>query len=414
MFVSFTIPVLVPKVPAIEQLSGPLQREALLRWVPHLRKLQRLELWIGRSLNGNDVQEAIYAHCPQFHALSIFSWEDPNERDSSSASEADVELGQFLSGLQSDSLTFFEIIQQCGIAEMTCQALAQHSRSLRELKLCLEKDSIPNLLLLHSCNQLQKLKIEISGGAMDEKMAEEPVLIELTSWLNDCPNLRSVELHNVGFAPKLLTPVFQSKTVQLEDLDIKALSTWNTSSWYSMKDHRDFHLSLGNQKKLRNLSLVGDATDVTRDDNDALVQSVCQCKELRRLKLRGVSEYLSEEAVISLLAILHQLEELYIHGLTLTNDVLDSVVTHPYLKSICFMDLTFFTFQGLLSFVERLDDSKHGFELSVNMASTDHLLSDQEVHMIQQLLYDKVGGKFDYVAHRDPDALSSDYSLESD
>lgn len=400
---------LVPKIRGVEKLSGPFQPEAFLRWVPHLHRLQRLELWIGTALRGDDVQQAIYSHCPEFSALSIYTWQDPNSTSQFplDSNEADVELGRFIAGLPQQSLTYFENIRQCGIGHTTCQALAKHNKSLKELRLCLEKEAISSLLLLQSCTNLTKLKLDVAGVAVDENSTKEDTLTELTDWLKECTHLQSIEFEEVGFAPKLLAPLLRRKDILLEDLDVKA-----SRNWYSMRDSRDFHQSLATQNRLRNLSLFGDAADVTSDDNDALIDSVCQCHELRRLKLRGVSEYVSEEAVIRILAVLRKLDEVYIQGLNLGDNVLESVATHPRLQSVCFMDLTSFTFPGLLAFVERLDDSKQNFELYINMASTEHLLSDEEIQMIRQLLYDKVGGKFDYVPFRDPGA--SDFSGDSD
>lgn len=400
---------LIPKSETLEQLSGPFQPEAFLRWIPSLRELQRLELFIGTALKGKEVHQAIYKSCPRFNSLSIFSWIDPNMavQTNYDPSEADRELAAFFLGMTHNSLTTFESIRSFGISDQTCSALAHHAESLQELRMCLEKEAIPSLLLLRGCTKLRTLKLDIAGLAIDENSAKEDDLTELTSWLKDCNSLQSIEFLDVGFAPRLLTPVFESKSVALDELDVKA-----NRAWYSMKDNQQFHRALATQKALRTLSLFGDAAGVTYDDNQTLIDSVCQCTKLRHLKLSGVSEYFSEEAVIRILTVLSNLVEVYIHGLNLTDNVLEAVATHPRLRSIYFMDLTTFTFEGLLEFVEKLDRGKKNFELGINMANTEHLLSDEEVQVIRQSLYHKVEGKLDYVPHRDPDM--SDYSLESD
>ena len=400
---------LIPASKSVEQLSGPFQADAFLRWIPNLPFLQRLELFIGTSLKGKNIHEAIYENCPKFNGLSIFSWMDPGVvgQLKYDPDEADRELGAFLAGLPFNNLTIFENIRQFGLKDHFCRSLAKHSESLTELRLCIEKDTITHLIWLRRCTKLRRFRLEIAGTIVDENSIEKDCLDELIDWLQECSDLQSVELSDVGFAPHLLIPLCESEDISLEDLDIKALR-----SWYSMKENRQFHTSLGHQTKLKNLSIFGDATDVSSDDNDTLVESVCQCKQLRRLKLRGVSEYFSEEAVIRLLTVLTDLQEVYIHGLMLGDNVLEAVATHPKLRTICFMDLTVFTFEGLLGFISILDESKQNFELAINMASSDRQLSDEEIQMVRQSLYDKVQGKLDYVPWRDQDA--SDFSLESD
>ncbi|KAL9049298.1 MAG: hypothetical protein Q9162_007291 [Coniocarpon cinnabarinum] len=400
---------IVPKTDTLQQLSGPFEATALLKWIPHLPRLQRLELWLGRALLGTDVQMAIYNHCPHFNALSISNWVDPHSpiRATLDPNEADTQLGAFLSGLPEDSLAFFENIWAIGIGEKTCSSLARHARAMRELRLCVEKEAIPHLLLLKDCTSLEKVKFEITGTNVDENAIKQDDLLALEAWLRNCQNLRSIEFFEAMFAPTVLTPVLESKDVHVEELKIQA-----SRSWYAMKENRQFHQSLGRQKSLTSLSLFGDAGEVISDDNSALVEAICQCQNLKHLKLRGVSEYFSEAAVISILISLPLLEELYIQGLNLGDAVLDYVAAHEHLKSICFMDLTSFSFEGLLDFVEKLDESKSNFELSISMASNETLLGEEEVVLIRRALYDKVRGKLEYQAFRDADA--SDFSVTSD
>ena len=400
---------IIPNTDTIEQLAGPFQSPALLRWVPSLRRLERLELWVGRALMGKDVQQAMYDHCPQLNNVSIYSWPDPSSLGQVPIDpfEADKELGSFLHGLPENSLESFENIRQCGISQSICSGLARHAPSLTDLRLCVEKEAIPHLLLLKDCVNLQRVKFEVAGVNLDENSIKQEELTGLTAWLRDCHRLQSLEFFEAAFAPTVLTPVLQSNDIRLEELSIRSLR-----SWYAMKNHRSFHQALANQKALNTLSLFGDAAEVIHDDNSALVDSVRQCKQLKHLKLRGVSEYLNETAISELLVALPQLEELYIQGLNLGDEILDYVAVHPELRSICFMDLTSFSFEGLLSFVGKLDTSKRNFDLAIQMASNEALLSDEEVQVIRQALFDKVGGKLDYVPFRDADA--SEFEGESD
>ena len=380
-----------------------------MRWLPHLHNLQRMELFVGTTLRGVDVQQAIYRQCPKFNALSIFNWLDPSVIGQSDVGEhdADTELGSFLSGLPSSSLVSFENIRQCGLRDTFFTGLGKHCEALTEIRLCVEKDAIPSLLLLRRCTQLQKFKLEVAGEQTDENTLTSEVLTELVEWLKDCVQLQVMELLEVGFAPKLLKPLFEGRSVQLQELDVKA-----QKSWYNMKESRNFHKSLATQCNLKSLSLFGDASEVENEDNETLVASICACTRLRHLKLHGVSELFSEAAVMRILSSLQEIEDLYVHGLGLGDDVLTPVANHPQLRSVCFMGLTRFSFEGLLTFVQNLDQNKGAFELSVNNASTEDLLSDDEISLVRQELKDKVNGRFDYVPLRDPDA--SDFSVESD
>jgi hypothetical protein len=55
---------------------------------------------------------------------------------------------------------------------------------------------------------------------------------------------------------------------------------------------------------------------------------------------------------------------------------------------------------GLLDFISRLGPGNQGIRLSVDMADTDTLLSEDELTLVRENLAEKVGGTLEYMALR--------------
>lgn len=58
----------------VEELTGEFSSAAFLRWLPHLPRLQRLELYDGESLANDGTHQALYKYCPGFDSLSLLRW----------------------------------------------------------------------------------------------------------------------------------------------------------------------------------------------------------------------------------------------------------------------------------------------------------------------------------------------------
>lgn len=376
---------LVSKTQLLEQVSGKLSSGAFLKWVPNMPRLKRLELYHGEVLADQEVHKAIYEHCPQFEALSIFQW---------LGSESDHQLGSFIGGLPNQMLKDLTTYSACGVAMETCLALNNHGKSLRKLELNFGPDAVPALALLKECTSVESLHLEIPGS-VDLENTHKEVFLELINWLGECRNLREITLTEFKSGPAVLTPLLLSDVVHLEEVSLNA-----HNSLYSVKDNREFHKALSHQKTLQTLCLRGDAEEVVRDDIDAIIDSVCQLSNLKKLELRGVADYFSDAELIRTLTPLSELEEVYIGGYGVSDAVLSTVSSLKKLRAMNFVAITSFTCDGLLEFVDALGPGNDALHVSVDNADPQSLMTDEEVALVREALAAKVGGRLDYIPLR--------------
>lgn len=381
--------------PTLDTISGELVSSALIRWAPRLPSLKSLELYDGIPLEDDLVHATIREHCPKFNSLSIFRW---------TAEDRDHKLSKFISAIRPQSLQFFEAITDIGASAETFLALNTHSKSLKELRLCVSNDSIPHLALLNGCTALESLYIESRHGNIDLASAHNDVFLELQTWLQNCQSLRSLTFDQIQSASTLVTPVLLSPSIQLTHLTIDP---------YIPKDNQLFHQALTHQRNtLQHLSLTGETEGMYRDDIDILVESLTKLTNLKELRLYLVQEVFHDEHLIPIFRALTLLDDIYITGMEIKDEVLDSVATLPYLKSVEFSGISKFTADGLLQFIERLGPGNKGIRLMVDMADPETLLSDDTVNLIRETLLEKAGGRLEYIPWRDPNI--SEFEGDSD
>jgi len=369
----------------LEQIAGEISSGALLKWVPHLKRLKYLDLYDGNALADTEVHKAIYKHCPHFETLSICQW---------AGTGSDEKLGSFISGLPSQMLRELTTISGCGVSLQTCTALNNHGQTLQKLELDFGFEAIPALALLKGCTNVRVLHLEISA-TVDMAETHKEVLTELINWLNSCTSLREITLTEFMCGPTILTPLLLSEEIRLEEVSLNAVR-----NLYNGGEHRDFHLALAHQKTLKTLDLRGNAEDMVRDDIDALVDSVSQLVNLQSLKLHGLADYFSNPEIIRCLAPLTNIEEVYIGGWNVTDSVLTTVATLKKLHTLNFAAITAFTCDGLLSLVEKLSSGQDGFHLSIDDADPMRMINEEEVKLIHESLQAKVGGTLDYLPLR--------------
>ena len=375
---------LTPKTPLLEQLSGDFSPAAFLSWLPRLGRLQCLELWDGEVLADGRAHAAIYKHCPTFNSLSIYQW---------GSTQSDYQLAAFLAGLPPQSLKYLQTISRCGVSLETCQALNNHGQSLKYLHLTFTIDAVPALALLKSCTSIESLYLEIQSSW---DLTPGHVIKDVVAWLGECKNLHEMSLTDIRAGPDILTPLLLNETIHLRGISING----QQDCLYSMKDNRNFHLALAHQKSLHSLCLRGDSEDVFRDDVDALVDSIIPLRNLRKLELRGVSDHFRDENIIRVLRSLDQLEEVYISGFGISDNILDTVASLRYLQRITFNASSEFTAKGLLNLIAKLGLGNDGFLLSIDMADPKSLLTDEELSLVRGALSNKVKGRLDYIPIR--------------
>ncbi|KAF2016299.1 hypothetical protein BU24DRAFT_422638 [Aaosphaeria arxii CBS 175.79] len=381
--------------PMIEVISGKLVSSALVRWAPRIPRLQTLELEDGVPLEDELVHASIQQHCPHFSSLSIFGW---------AAQERDHKLSTFLSALRPQSLRSLETIRDIGVGAETFLALSTHSKSLKELELCISEDALPHLSLLQGCTALENLRIEDTLGTTNLEKTQNDVFLDMVSWLRNCSNIRRISFSRLQSASAIITPLCLDPTIKIRQLELN-------QGAYVPKDCQTFHQALANQaSSLEDLSLTGDTDGMFRDDIDIIVDSLKQLTQLRELKLVLVQEVFHDEHLISILGNMKLLEDVYITGMEIKDEVLDCVAKLDNLKSVSFSGISKFTTDGLLEFVSELGPGNRGIRVMVDMADPETLLSDEEVNLVRESLWEKAGGTLEYIPFKDPNVPDFDES----
>ncbi|KAK4993153.1 hypothetical protein LTR50_000639 [Elasticomyces elasticus] len=384
-----------PMLEAItEPAVGDVFSTTLSRWAPRLTRLRSLQLWDGKALGNETTRNLLYAHCPMLELLSLYQWQH---------ADADHHLAEFISGLQPNKLVAFENLSVAGIGAETCVALNAHGKSLNSLKLLLTNDGLPALGLLQGCTALESLELTDMLGSTNLEETENETFLDIVTWLRNCHGLRELALTNFKSAPAMLTAAFMERAFQLEKLQIKA----SAGSAYVVAENQDFHVALAEQQGLHSLFLSADPDPPTRDDIEILCSSLFALKDLRELKFTRIADYFSDTEIIRIAQNLTNLEDIYIGGTRVTDRIWDSVAGLKNLKSITLSAITRFTVGGLLGFIEKLGPGNRGLVVSVDFGDPDQALSEDEQTLIRDRLADTVGGRFEYILLRDPDA--SDY-----
>lgn len=372
--------------PMLEALTEPTNSNifssVLSEWAPRLSHLKSLDLWDGKALANEDLQKQLHEHCPNLSSLRIYS---------SLNDDADHAIATFISGMQKNTLTYFENISSCRIGAETCLALNHHGHSLQSLKLGLAADGLPALALLQGCTSITTLALAASTGTLDLKATQNDVYLEMVEWLRNCTSLREVSLTNFVSAPDLLLPVLQSKDIKLQKLQINA----NEGGMYVVKDHREFHQALSQQAGLQRLLLRADPDPVVRDDIDTLIDAFTSLKELRELSLFRISDYFSDSHIGMLAISLPSLEELYVGGYGISDAVFSSLTELKNLKVITFSGITTFTEAGIMSFVEKLGPGNRGLVLAVDNADQDTAIPQESQDTIRNAI-SQIDGRFEY------------------
>ena len=290
-----------------------------------------------------------------------------------------------------NTLQTLQTISDVGASAETFHALNNHGKSLEDLRLCLSNEAIPHLSLLKGCIALKTLRIEDSQNTIDLEATEHDVFLDTISWLQKCSDLQRLSFSKLQSGAAIITPVLLEEKIQLTSLEIDS---------YTLKDHKAFHQALVHQQSsLRILFLNGDTEGMFRDDLDILVEALRQLHQLRDLHLI-LPEVLRDDHLKTIVADLTLLEDLYVSGLELNDEVLPHLASLPNLRTVTISGISKFTMDGLLDFIAKLGPGNQGIRVSVDMADTDTLLPEEEVTLVRDNLMEKVGGTLEYMALR--------------
>lgn len=380
----------------LEELQGDasLPMNMLPTWVSRFSRLKSLKLWDGSILNG-DVARAINTNCPNFSVLTLYYC--------FGGDQIDEDFSDFISGLRPQSLQTLQVTSNNELGAQAFLSLSNHSASLKELTIGnLRPGSIQDLSLLAACTALEDLNLQDNTGTVMLERDLHGIYVEILAWLTSCKKLKNIRLAHFSDGPSLLTAVCLSSAITLQSLSLVH---------YELVGNSAFHTSLAAQPYLETLELRADADSATRDDIDTLITSLCQLKELKDLKLLEISDFFSNAQIQQLAVSLPALEYLSIAGYGIDDSIFPALSTLYNLRSMAFHAMSSFTFTGIMSYIECLQPSNTGLQLSVMCAIEGSELTPEEQKTINEAIAAKVDGRFDFVLFREQD---SDFDSLSD
>ena len=308
-------------------------------------------------------------------------------------SDADATLAGFLDDVRPQSIESLEVFSGSTIASKSFHSLGCHSETLTELALkCLSADAMQSLNILKGCTNLTSLSLAESPGSItDLEHRHNDVFLEVVVWLQECTNLKSVQLSHFYSGPALLTPVLLEKTIHLRELELDG---------YSMTPAKTFHRALAHQTSLRSLCLKGEGDETGPEGYNILVDSLCQLVNLTDLRLKEIADYFNDEHICKLARSLPKLEVLVTGGWNITDAVLRELPVLSSLKMLQFNAITKFTAQAIMEFVLSLGYGNMGFVLAILMADMESDLAPHEKQLITETLAQQVKGRFDFMLLR--------------
>ncbi|KKY29161.1 hypothetical protein UCRPC4_g00130 [Phaeomoniella chlamydospora] len=426
----------------LEELGGHrVTSSQLPNWVRCLPRLEAIRIWSGAALK-DGAGGAIRETCPNFKALTIFAWREP---------DADEGFAFFLSELSANTLQHFETISPSQIAGQSFSALSEyHGSSLQSLKLAaLSEPAIKSLDKLSFCTAIRTLSLEDFSGAIRLDETQNDVFLAVIRWLSSCRDLANLDFNRFTSAPAILASVLEPASAltggttdsiaptssstppppPLSHLGIENYSFLHPSS-------SNFHSLLPNlSSTLRSLSLKADGEDAMPADLDILVNSIRCLTRLQSLYLKDISDNFTNDHIIQLACSLPNLVELWTSGAEITDAVLPALNTLRKLKVLQMYATTQFTFDGILEFIHNLqsiendgqtdiiyhgtlegplDGGNKGFSLLIMNAEVGWGLNETQQAMLRSEIETRVGGRFDFTLWRGESANQGRWIGEHD
>lgn len=373
--------VITASTPLLEELSGKIENDALLRWIPRVPHLRLLNLWYGGALVG--AGPLLRQHCHAFKTLSLWGW---------AHEDADQKFADFLNEINPQTLESLEIFSYASIGAESFLALSCHGDSLKELKLgSINASAMQSLNMLAGCTNLTTLLLtDATNRSVDLKNAHNDVFLEMVAWLTSCKKLRSVTFRNLRGSQDLLTPMLLENDIHLISLELKG---------YAMADAGDFHQALANQPSLQELQLQGDSDEVG-DGVATLVESLSHLVNLTDLRLQDVSDYFTDEVIGRLARSLPKLEGWWTSGWGVTDAIWRDVANLKWLRRLDMAATSRFTAHGILDFILNLGPGNKGLVLAIMMADVDCDLTEGEQTMIRETIAANIDGRFEFQLQR--------------
>ncbi|KAL8861509.1 MAG: hypothetical protein Q9178_002033 [Gyalolechia marmorata] len=373
--------IITTSTPMLEELSGKIENDALLRWIPRTPRLRLLNPWYGGTLVG--AGPLLRRHCHAFKTLSFWGWNHD---------EADSKFADFLNEINPQTLESLEIFSSTSIGAESFLALSCHRDSLKELKLnSIDSTAMHSLNMLAGCTNLTTLLLtDATRGSVYLKDSHHDIFLEIVAWLTSCKKLQSVTFRSLRGGQDFMTPILLENDIHLTSLELRS---------YAMADARDFHQALANQVSLQELQLQGDS-DEAGDGVATLVESLSQLVNLTDLRLQDISDYFTDEVIGRLARSLPKLEGWYTSGWGVTDAIWSDMAMLKSLRRLDMAATSRFTANGILDFILSLGPGNKGLVLAIMWADVDCDLTEKEQATIKETISTQVDGRFEFQLQR--------------
>ncbi|KAI0996354.1 hypothetical protein K3495_g11826 [Podosphaera aphanis] len=364
------------------------QRGGMTRWTSQWPKIKSLEITFIKSSNLH-LAKAISDNCPEFNSLKLSVFDNK---------QIDRDLSRFLRGLKQNTLQTLLVFQNGGrMKDQALLSLNHHADSLRKLNFCrLNVDAYKKLHLLRPCKNISSLQISFVYGEADyyfELKKEDSNLFQaVMNWICSCRNLRELSVGSGNDGMAIVTEVCSKDWIQLQKLEILKVDM-------SVPYNKHFFRALSLQTTLEHLHLLVKNVDYEEEDprEEGIIcfrASLCCLTNLKYLDISPEFGFYYMETILILASHLLKLEE-FIFTCHDTNDRLWPLMTNlRNLRVLTINGISYFTFGGILTYIDSLQHSNKGLELSVMAQEEDKPIAEQEISIISQSIRAKVGGCF--------------------
>jgi hypothetical protein len=238
--------------------------------------------------------------------------------------------------------------------------------------------------MLKDCIALRTLELEWNSRSYplgNVELDQDGVV----DWLRGCTQLEDISMTNINTGDQIMAQVMFGGEFQIRQL-----------AFHGTNISEAFFLSLLSQKRL--ISLEVRAPDPDRPEfMENLVDTICRLNTLRSLRLYEVSDSLNNTNIRRLAKSLPLLEDLYISGANISDQIWPDIALLGNIKTLVFSADTFFTGNRILDYVSQVGAGNKYLFLSIMNQYLEYPITEEEQAEVRKVLAERVDGKFELV-----------------
>ncbi|KAI1006225.1 hypothetical protein K3495_g1999 [Podosphaera aphanis] len=364
------------------------KNHVLLRWISRLPNLKTLG--ISDPSNLQDLAKTISHNCPKFHTL-VLPYLDAQYIQTTGKQEHIL----FFRGLKKNTLRrlLIEANYPWNIFEdhESISSINCHAESLTALKIgSLNMEGAKKLHFLSACKAITSLQLQLEFYFPgDEEIGLREIDYDafqgMLNWICSCRKLRELSVGDSYDGKTILTQVCSKNWIRLRKVEIL--------QYFKISEIGELLQALSTQTTLEFLRLrVKSADECSPKLTQNFVRSI-GC--LTNLKYLDVWSTFLPYFPIDIVSYVSGLEVFVINCDGSTDALWSAMAKLHNLRALVIEGRSYFSFDGILTFINALPATYKGFELSIGEQdyATAQISCDQ-VKAIAELLRIKLGGLF--------------------